>query len=460
MGGVGRGRTRRRRLALVAALALTSMVAVALWALLRSPPTPPTSRPPRHVPTWAYDDGCNGGSGASASLVRTWVSYAESNCGPRARKALHDCRSGRATPCIAVQYLDPNWVFMRGSVPIMRAAQESWWLHYPGSGPTTPRIWVRSHGGGGVLDQLRGAVDGWFRRYVRRHYNAYPALMIDDSSPSLRGELYYAGVRTSREIHSDRALRAAHARMAAALTHRDGHPYLQIDNALSPNPSLPAPFAMLGRPPAVRGLIAEGAPLDDGRLTPYYATLLDEIARIDSRSRDFVVLLSYARGGSPRARRLQAATVWLGYDGEHVVSWSDLERGSDRLAVWPEEGIVPTHPLQSMSPPGGSGCLAGVGVICSQGGHHDLEVALGVYRREFADCYDQGIPFGPCAAIVNTTGSPVTIQRSWLSRPYGHEITFDGGDVQSGGRLKLRGAGFRAGASRVPAGDALLLSGR
>src|SRR5579875_1035302 len=426
MGGVGRGRARRRRLALVAALALTSMVAVALWALLRSPPTPPPSRPPRHVPTWAYDGGCNGGSGASASLVRTWVSYAESNCGPRARKALHDCRSGRATPCIAVQYLDPNWVFMRGS----------------------------------VLDQLRGAVDGWFRRYVRRHYNAYPALMIDDSYPSLRGELYYAGVRTSREIHSDRALRAAHARMAAALTHRDGHPYLQIDNALSPNPSLPAPFAMLGRPPAVRGLIAEGAPLDDGRLTPYYATLLDEIARIDSRSRDFVVLLSYARGGSPRARRLQAATVWLGYDGEHVVSWSDLERGSDRLAVWPEEGIVPTHPLQSMSPPGGSGCLAGVGVICSQGGHHDLEVAPGVYRREFADCYDQSIPFGPCAAIVNTTGSPVTIQRSWLSQPYGHESTFDGGDVQSGGRLKLRGAGFRAGASRVPAGDALLLSGR
>src|SRR3982074_389114 len=35
-----------------------------------------------HVDTWALDDGCNGGVGAGAALVRSWLTYAESNCGP------------------------------------------------------------------------------------------------------------------------------------------------------------------------------------------------------------------------------------------------------------------------------------------------------------------------------------------------------------------------------------------
>jgi hypothetical protein len=458
MGGTGRPNARLPRLAL-AALALAGALAIALWAWQTLPPAgAPASRLPAHVPSWAYDDGCNGGRGAPAALVRQWLTFAESNCGPRARKALRDCRRGRASFCTAVQYLDPNWVFVQGGAPIMGAARESWWLHKPGFSDTAHRIWVASHGGGGIVDQLRRAVDAWFRRYVRRHYDAYPALMIDDSAASLRAELYYAGLRASEEIGSDRQLQAAHEAMAAALTHSDSSPYLQIDNALSANPSLPAPFALLGHPRSVRGLIAEGAPVDEGVLIPYYATLLDEIARVDATRRDFIVLLSYDSGGSLRARRVQAATELLGYDGGHVVSWSDLERDSGDLAVWPEEGIVPADPLQSMSPPGGSGCLQGTGVICSTGGHHDLEVAPGVYRREFATCYDQGTPFGPCAAIVNTTGSPVTIQRSWLSQSYSHEITFDGGDVQSGGTVNLAGTPFAAGSTAIPADDAALLA--
>ena len=48
----------------------------------------------RHVPTWAYDDGCVGGKGASAKLVRAWVTYAESNCGPENPKVLADCHAG------------------------------------------------------------------------------------------------------------------------------------------------------------------------------------------------------------------------------------------------------------------------------------------------------------------------------------------------------------------------------
>src|SRR4249919_136594 len=43
---------------------------------------------PTHVATWAYDDGCVGGKGASAGLVRAWVTYAESNCGAENPKVL------------------------------------------------------------------------------------------------------------------------------------------------------------------------------------------------------------------------------------------------------------------------------------------------------------------------------------------------------------------------------------
>ena len=185
------------------------------------------------------------------------------------------------------------------------------------------------------------------------------------------------------------------------------------------------------------GLVSEGAPEDDGRLDPFYSTLLDQIAYVTDTTDGFVVPLSYgAAGASYQAqRRVQEATILLGYRPGQLVDWADLEQGSGDLAVWPEEGIYPTDPVQSMGTPGGSGCLAGTGVVCSSGGHNDLEVAPGVYRREFGTCYDQGVAFGGCAAIVNTTGSPVTVDPSWLTGAYAHQITFDGGDVQSGGTI-------------------------
>jgi hypothetical protein len=173
------------------------------------------------------------------------------------------------------------------------------------------------------------------------------------------------------------------------------------------------------------------------------------------------VPLSYGQAGAAdqdQSRRVQEATILLGYSPGHLVDWADLEQGSSDLAVWPEEGIYPTDPLESMSAPGGSGCLAGTGVVCSTGGHNDLQVAPGVYRREFGDCYEQSASVGACAAIVNTTASPVTVPASWLTQVYGHQVTLDGGDVQSGGTVELTGAPFTPGATTIPAHDATLLT--
>ena len=148
----------------------------------------------------------------------------------------------------------------------------------------------------------------------------------------------------------------------------------------------------------------------------------------------------------------------LGYSPGHLADWADLEQNSNNLTVWPEEGIYPTTPRQSMGSPGGSGCLAGTGSVCSNGGHNDVQVAPGVYRREFGTCYNQGAAIGPCAAIVNTSSSAVTVSPSWLSLSYGHQVTFNGGDVQSGGSVNLAGADFTPGATTVGAKDAILLT--
>ena len=74
------------------------------------------------------------------------------------------------------------------------------------------------------------------------------------------------------------------------------------------------------------------------------------------------MLLSYNYAGSAAARRMQAASVLLGYSRGHIVSWSDLEQDNRDLAIWPEEGIVPTRPRQSMRRPEGNGCLEGTGL--------------------------------------------------------------------------------------------------
>jgi len=413
---------------------------------------------PTHIATWSTDDGCNDGAGASAALVREWVTYAASRCGPNATKALNNCHANGLTYCTAVAYLDPEKVYSVGSVPIAASAQENWWLHEPGYTDSAHRIWFSAYGGGNVLNEDNPAVDSWFHSYVAQSYNSYDALLVDETVGSMSQELYPSGFDSTEEIPTDVALQASHEQMAAALTHQNGTPFLQIDNSLTANDNLATALPMLNNPSSVVGVITEDAPEYDGTLTLYFSTLLDEMAYVDHTADDFVVLLSYDASGSLTARRVQAATVMLGYSPGHTVSWSDLDTSSTDLEIWPEEGILPTDPLQSMTEPGGADCLAGKGVVCPTGGHSGLEVAPGVYRREFGTCYDRGMAFGSCAAIVNTNSVPVRIQKSWLSRRYGHEVTMAGGDVQSGGTINLSGAPMIAGRTMIAADDAALLS--
>ena len=415
-----------------------------------------------HVETWALDD-CGEGSGTSSSLVRAWASYVETNCGPGGvAKALSDCHSGGSVFCNVIQYLDTNWIYPQGSPPysqFSQAASESWYQHVPGSGS---RVQTGAFGGGSLINQSSSAVQSFFQGYVRSRYDSADGLMMDDQSSSLNTQLYFStcGCKATAEASSDCALRAAHTSMSAAMTHSSGQPFVQIDNTLPPNPYLPQGLDVLNQG-GVHGLLKEGSPESNGKLDPYYSTLLDEIAYVATQSNSFVVPLSYGQAGAAsqqQSRRVQEATILLGYSPGHLVDWADLNQGSNNLSVWPEEGIYPTQPVQSMGAPGGSGCLAGTGNVCSTGGHNDLQVAPGVYRREFAACYDQGTAIGPCASIVNTTASPVAVASSWLTNSYAHQVTFNGTDVQAGGTISTTSAAFTPGSTTVGIHDAILLS--
>jgi hypothetical protein len=362
--------------------------------------------------------------------------------------------------CTALAYLNPNKVYS-DSVPVASSAQESWWLHQPGYSDSGHRLYVPDYGGGYFLNQSSAGVRQWFDNYVQTRLDGYDGLMVDDTGGSTGAEFWGTGFSTSQEIGSDSALLGAHEQMAQSVTHANGTPLLQVDNGISVNPYLPTTLPLLDHPAGVRGLVTEGAPMSNGNLTSFYPALLDEMAWIDHTPDDFMVLLSYDTSGSLAARRMQAASVLLGYSPGHTVSWSNLETNSGDLAVWPEEGIVPTNPLQTMGQPAGPGCLDGTGngPYCATGGHTDLQVAPGIYRREFATCYDQGTPFGPCAVIVNTTNTTTTTQAAWLTGHYTHQITLQGGDLQTGGTINPTGAPYTPATTTIAPHDATLLAG-
>jgi hypothetical protein len=442
--------------------ALALIVALCAWASLASSASAHVrrARVPAHIATWAFDDGCSGGSNVGAAFVHQWLSYAESNCGPNAHKAQRDCHSRGRSYCRVMQYLDTDWVYPADGVPIASAASSNWWLTAPGA---TARIFTGTEGGGYLADQAVPSLRAFFRSFVIRHYNRDDGLLMDWQSPSLSQELYYStcGCKTTAQIHTDAALRAAHAAMSAALTHANGSHFVQADNTLPGNPYLPQGLNMLNRRIGVDAWTIEGEPMSDGGLDSYYSTLLDQIAYIATRTHGFVVPMSRAPENAPyltQTRRVQEATMLLGFKPGHMVDWADLEQGSGRLSVWPEEAVYPTRPVESMGAPRGRGCLGGTGHICTRGGHRSVQVAPGVYRREFRSCYYDRIPIGRCATIMNATGGWVTTRRSWLHLRYGHQWTFVGDDIRSGGSINFAGAPFTAGATGIAPHDAVLLA--
>jgi hypothetical protein len=423
---------------------------------------------PKHIATQVYDDSCQGYKTPSA-FVQKWVSIALSSC--NGNKALSDCHAHGVTYCLAFRYTSPVQIApLLDTQGIMPSTRENWWLHDPGYKDKNHRItMIGNNGPVYSLNQSVPAVDDWFEQWARSKYNAWDGFEADDTYGNLPAQLYGSSgnYTTAQELTSDAALQAAHATFANAMTHVNHTPFLLEYNAIydGGNEYIPQYLSMIHNPTNVIGLIADSSPWDYGNVDQFYSGLLDDIAYVNTQTKGFVALLSYDNTGNTAGRRVQEATTLLSYSQGHTVDWEEMLNPNQvtaattaDLSIWPEEGIYPTQPLETMQSPGGTGCLAGTGVLCSTGGHNDLQVALGVYRREFKQCYNQGIPFGPCAVIMNDTLSPVTIQSTWLKQTYTHVITMTGSDVESGGFINVHGHALNQHTDVIASDDAILMS--
>jgi hypothetical protein len=423
---------------------------------------------PYHIATWAYDEFKGQGSQASPDDVVRLLSYAET--GPGNQKALLDCHSV-PNGCKAVLYFDPNKAYDSPNCPykedsdLLFQANETWFVHQVGTNDSAHRVhgtyYQNCHGvrvpiNVWAINISSPAVQTYFRNFLQRAGDSYDLYYIDDMQADIPDQFYFSGkggcdetgrlCRSIQEYAQDSDLQRAAASFVRALTHRNGSPMEFIFNSLTFNGKPVADMRLLDASPQFVGASCEGCATSGETLHPNnYERILNTMAQFVSRSRIFV-LLSYGNAPSGSAIQIQqrlvtTALIWLGYKDKYTVVWPDLESNTKNLAVWPEDMIYPSQPVQTMS-----------------SGAPDLQVTPKVWRREFAACYFRGVLFGRCAAILNGEDSDVVVQSSWLSDNYGHVIGVTGGDELSGGTISLSGARFIAGQTEVPAHQALLLT--
>jgi hypothetical protein len=400
------------------------------------------------------------GSYASAASVKLLVTYAMGD-----GKAVSDCHS-MSGGCKAMFYMDPNHVWAPGrpectyhpDADIVSAAPESWFVHDTGYSDASHRVYGKDALGCTVfeLNPLAGSYQNWWRTYLRNNADAYDVYFIDDNMMDVLDASYFphsgggctpwpSYCRSTREIANDAAEVAARVSFANAMTHADGSPmYFFFQQASFDIPLDLSAFNSTGRFKAIscEGCVSTAANPARSNL---YARVLDEMAAVNANG-DIYMLMS--RGGSPSGsptqilqRLVTVGITWLGYSEGHTVVRPNLESNTNKLAVWPEDLIYPSAPLQSMVT-----------------GAADLAVGPGVFRREFKTCYQAGRFFGRCAVIVNPTGSTVAVRATWLRATYSHVVSLTGGDVLSGGTASVNGLPLVPNVTTIAPASALLLT--
>jgi hypothetical protein len=426
-----------------------------------TPETTPTSSQtanvPSHIPTWTYDEYWGPGENASAAQVQAYVSYAEGGQGNT--KAVSDC--GSSSSCSSVFYFNPNMVYDCSS-PFVAAAAEDWYVHEYGYTDSQHRVQ-------GTLAQSCGAassytvyeanaasagVQSYFSTYLQNNADAWNYYFMDDTAGTVVDQFYGPSggmcgglCYETEEQQNNAAVVSAHGSFASSMFHTNGtamsffYNGLSFDGAQTPND-----LTVLSSSSHFVGAACENRVVDNGVLEPsMYAPVLNAMALVNATpSGKFVELNNGndASGSSAQIteRLVTIAVAWLGFSPARTIVWSNLEDSTNNLAIWPEEQLYPLQPLESMS-----------------AGASDVAVAKGVWRREFRACYKAGVAIGQCAAVLNSTSSPVVVASAWLEQSYGHVITLLGGDLLSGGSVVLSSTAFSANETTVPAGGALLL---
>jgi hypothetical protein len=433
--------------------------------------SPASSPVPLHLPTMVFDEYTGEGSNASSASVEQYVSYAEGGEGND--KALVDCDSGSTKSCLSVFYMDPNFLYDSASCASSEAASasaadsESWFVHEAGYSDFAHRVqgsYSQVCNGESettpvyLFDDANSAVISFFESYLQSVANDWDVYFMDDTSARVLTQAYGPGggfcrnnpptyyCTTTQEYPTDASVAAAHDTFANSMNHTNGSPMQFIFNGLSFSGTTVENLDIFSGSSRYIGAVCENCIVSAGILQPaMYAHVLTAMAQIDAiPGASFVASASgFSASGSDEEihqRVVTTAVAWLGYSPGHTIVFPNLEDNTTNLAVWPEDAIVPTEPLESMT-----------------SSANDVAVEAGVYVREFAQCYDAGVAIGQCAAVLNATGSAVTVQASWLKQKYTHLLAITGGDIQSGGKVSLTSDYFVAGITKVQASFGTLL---
>lgn len=418
---------------------------------------------PYHIATWAYDYSDGKGESATSSQVDQLVSYAQGDS-----KALTDCHTV-VHACKAVFYFrpfatvaaNPSSCSQQPDASVLAAAPELWFLHLTGYSDSAHRVQGFDLQGCAMygMNPNASGLQTWWLNYLRANVNSYDVFFIDEAPMDLidatsfhsGGGCAGAYCQSTQEIGPDPAMERAHVAFANSLSYSNGSPMSFIYQQAYPSRTQALDLDAFAATTRFVGTSCEGCIANTAAIVVpnNYEPYLNEIAAVThvgrSSGRYFLIISDGdAPAGSSTEMLQRLATtgiVWLAYRGGFVIVQPNLERYTPNLAIWPEDLIYPSNPVQSMV-----------------SGAADLQVAPGVWRREFFTCYQKGKLFGRCAAVVNGNGSAVTVQSSWLTRTYKHIVSLSGGDVLSGGSANVNTTPFVPNSTTIQAGGAILLA--
>jgi hypothetical protein len=426
---------------------------------------------PKHIPTWAYDEYAGPGAEGTRAEVQAYLTYAEGGFGNT--KAIKDC--GGSNACHSVMYFLDNFVFRNGACTgvyandLFKSASESWFMHVSGYHDAAHRlIGYRMLSCKGVaarqpvyaLNSFNAGVRLYERSYLRTYGDAWDYYLMDVTKGSVLLQFYGPGggmcqqnlpihlCSTTQEYPNDPTVVQAHNVLYSGLTHRNGSPMNLFFNGVTFTNGRATDLGIVQENKNVFGAVCEDCVVSLGTFRPqWYASILNAMAQMNAIPTGSFIQLNVGEdpAGSPQQiaeRTISAAMTWLGYSPGHTVVFPDFEASTTRLAIWPEYSIVPTDPVESMST-----------------SYSNLQVATGVYRREFRACYNYGVPIGQCAAIVNgNTTATIRLSAAWLKQAYGHVVELSGGDIPSGGHVLLTSSKFIPSATTLAPGHGILIA--
>jgi hypothetical protein len=388
---------------------------------------PPPATGPAHIATWYfYSDNDN------QSVPMAWMGkhadYIE-NDGDRAAafKAAGGKYVARYTDPAYVPYCQPPFTPPAkgciGSIGV-RVKDESGWLHGP-DGARVHHFYNAEIGYQEALNPASPLAREAYRQDTQATIDATPQVdyfFADDTGGTflggdgtqMSGHMYGFNA-PSVEITTDAQWLAALPGMLAAAVRP------VIINGVDGRTQMPSYNGALLDAPNVAGETYEGCNSWNGGVAGDQGNRWndEQNSMLMTIRHHSLALCMMTIAPTPSNRLYEMASLWMTYHEKYTVA-APVAKFADATAVVPEYDIVPRQPLRT-----------------AVNDVSELRSSTGAFVREFAACYQGGTSIGPCAAIVNPTGSPVALPA--LSGRYASSLVLNAASAVGGGTATWSG---------------------